>query len=75
VELDGVTFQLDEAGTARFAGEGTTGLDASGSVRYRDYTGPDGARLSLEDFGTGTWCASRGEVLARAEVRVFPAAG
>lgn len=75
VELDGQRYELDEAGSAQFAAEGTTGLDQGGTVRYRDYTGPGGKRLSLEDFGTGSWSVSRGEVLSRYEVRVYPAAG
>lgn len=73
VELDGVRYRLEESGSARFTAEGTTGLNPSGTVSYRDYRGDGLARLSLEDFGTGSWWVSKGELLSRYEVRVYPA--
>lgn len=82
VELDGRTYRRSESGIARFTAEGTTGLDPSGTLRYHDYAADDGSRLSLEAYGSadevagdgdGKWEVSRGEVLSRYEVRVFPA--
>lgn len=75
VELDGRTFVRDETGEARFRAEGTTGLNPEGSVRYEDYASKDDVRLALEDFGAGKWEVSRGEVLSRHEVMIYPAAG
>ena len=78
IELDGRTYRRSESGTARFTAEGTTGLDASGTLRYQDYAADDGSRLSLEAYGSAAegdekWEVSRGEVLSRYEVRIFPA--
>ncbi|WP_034268449.1 DUF4178 domain-containing protein [Haloechinothrix halophila] len=72
IELAGTIYRLTDSGTARFTGQGTTGLNPSGTVKYRDYEGDGKARLALEDFGTGTWTVSVGEVLSRYEVRVYP---
>ena len=70
VDVDGRRFTSDESGSARFASAGTTGLAASGTMRYHDYeAGPD--RLSFEDYGGGWECA-RGEVLSRSEYRIYP---
>lgn len=74
LDFDGRHYRDDESGTARFQGEGTTGLDPQGTVRYHDYEAGDGALLSFEDFGpSGTWEAARGETLVRAELRIYPA--
>lgn len=72
VEVDGHRYTSDEAGSAQFTSQGTTGLAPNGSMRYHDYSaGSD--RLSFEDFGGGWECA-RGQVLSRAEYRIYPAA-
>jgi hypothetical protein len=70
VEVDGRRYSSDEAGSARFTSAGTTGL-TTGNMSYHDYAAGD-ARLSFEDFGSGWECA-RGQVLGRAEFRIFPA--
>ncbi|GAC70104.1 DUF4178 domain-containing protein [Gordonia soli] len=70
IDLDGRRYTSDESGGASFTSAGTTGLAASGSVRYHDYSAGDD-RLSFEDFGSG-WEAARGEVLSRAEYRIYP---
>ncbi|PYE12986.1 uncharacterized protein DUF4178 [Williamsia limnetica] len=70
IDVDGRRYTSDEAGSARFSSQGTTGL-ATGNMSYHDYTAGDD-RLSFEDFGSGWECA-RGRVLARAEYRIFPA--
>ncbi|MDR7280159.1 DUF4178 domain-containing protein [Catenuloplanes atrovinosus] len=75
VELDGRRYTSDESGLARFTSTGTTGLDATGTVRYHDYEAKDGALLSFESYGdSGTWEAARGEQLVRAEFRIYPQA-
>lgn len=74
VDVEGRTYRRTETGTASFTAEGTTGLDSSGTLRYQDYAADDGWRLSLEAYGDGgKWEVSRGEVLSRYEVRIFPA--
>ncbi|NNG97129.1 DUF4178 domain-containing protein [Gordonia araii] len=70
LELDGHRFSYDEDGSATFTSAGTTGVATSGSMRYHDYEAGS-IRLSFEDFGSG-WEASRGEVLARSEYRIYP---
>lgn len=76
IELEGRTYRRTETGTARFTAEGTTGLDPTGTLRYQDYVADDDSRLSMEAYGSGEkWEVSRGEVLSRYEVRIFPAAG
>ncbi|AXB43495.1 DUF4178 domain-containing protein [Amycolatopsis albispora] len=76
IELDGRTYRHQESGTATFTAEGTTGLDSGGTVHYQDYAAGDDARLSLESYGqSGKWEVSRGEVLSRYEVRIYPPAG
>lgn len=75
VELEGRSYRHEESGTARYRAEGTTGLDPEGTVRYQDYTAGEDARLSFESYGTGDkWEVSRGEVLSRYEVRIYPPA-
>ncbi|OUC80711.1 DUF4178 domain-containing protein [Gordonia lacunae] len=70
VELDGRRYQSEEAGSARFTSAGTTGVATSGRMAYHDYqAGAD--RLSFEDYGSGWECA-RGELLARADYRIYP---
>lgn len=47
----GVTYQLDESGTAQMTRVGAT-LNRQGEFcRYYDYRGPSGERLSIEDWG------------------------
>ncbi len=73
-ELGGVTYRLEEHGTATFTSEGTTGTGATGQVEYYDYAAGD-RRLSFERFGTTSWEVSTGRVLALREVQVFPTTG
>ncbi|WP_228717497.1 DUF4178 domain-containing protein [Allosaccharopolyspora coralli] len=72
IEHDGRTFRSDESGSAEFRSEATTGLDDSGTVRYHDYEGPDGALLSFEAYGDAGWEAALGETLSRYDVTIYP---
>lgn len=75
VDFDGRRYTLDETGQARYTATGATGLHPTGTVRYADYTAPDGALLSFESYGdSGRWEVSRGERLHRAEVMIYPQA-
>lgn len=70
VEVDGRRYHSEEAGSARFTSAGTTGVATSGRMAYHDYQAGDD-RLSFEDYGSGWECA-RGELLTRADYRIFP---
>lgn len=74
LEVNGTRYRSEEDGSATFQAEGTTGLNDTGTVRYHDYTGPDGALLSFDDYGgSGHWEVSTGQVVPRHELRVLPA--
>lgn len=75
IDLDGKRYTSNESGHALFTGVGTTGLDASGAMRYHDYRGPGTLRLSFEAYGNAAWEVARGDVLHRAEVMIYPQAG
>ena len=70
VELEGRRYQSEEAGSARFTSAGTTGVATSGRMAYHDYQAGDD-RLSFEDYGSG-WDCARGELLSRADYRIYP---
>jgi hypothetical protein len=72
IDFDGRRYTRDESGRAGYTATGTTGLNPTGTVRYQDYTAPDGALLSFESYGEGArWEAGRGERLHRAEVQIY----
>ncbi len=73
MEVDGVTYRLDERGTAHYRSEGTTSLAEQGSVEYVDYTGDGGRALSFERFDGGKWEAGVGEAVVLSALRVYPA--
>ncbi|MEV1288366.1 DUF4178 domain-containing protein [Micromonospora sp. NPDC049679] len=73
VDFDGRRYNSDESGRARYTSTGTTGLNPTGTVRYHDYTSPDGALLSFESYGKDArWEVGRGDPLHRAEVLIYP---
>jgi Domain of unknown function (DUF4178) len=76
VDFDGRRYRLDEAGKARFSATGTTGLNPTGTMRYRDYEAADGALLSFEAYGDqhDDWEVARGEKLHRSEYTIYPQA-
>lgn len=69
---DGVTYALDEHGTARFRAVGTTGTGPSGRLEYYDYTSDD-RRLAFERYGTGSWEVSTGQVVPAYALDIYPA--
>lgn len=71
ISLDGRAYTSDERGKARFESEGTTGLAATGTVRYHDYEAGDGTLLSFEDFSDGKWECARGELLRHSEYQIY----
>lgn len=72
VHFDGRRYVLDEAGRATYTASGTTGLDPTGTMRYRDYVATDGALLSFEAYGDSPrWEVARGERLHRSELTIY----
>ena len=75
VDFDGRRYNSDESGRAAYTSTGTTGLGASGTMRYHDYEAHDGALLSFERYGDSeTWEVGRGDKLGRYDVQIFPQA-
>ncbi|HEX5542468.1 MAG TPA: DUF4178 domain-containing protein [Micromonospora sp.] len=73
IDFDGQRYTSEESGRARYTATGTTGLHPTGTLRYHDYTAPDGALLSFEAYGdSGIWEVGRGERLHRAEILIYP---
>lgn len=69
---EGVSYRSDEQGTARYISEATTGLAPTGSVRYHDYAGPEGQKLSFEAFGDGArWELAKGLTLDRNQITIY----
>ncbi|HEU4423244.1 MAG TPA: DUF4178 domain-containing protein [Pilimelia sp.] len=76
LDFDGRRYTRDDSGHARFTGIGTTGVNPAGTMRYHDYTAPDGALLCFERYGGNErWEVGRGERLHRAELHIYPQAG
>ncbi|MDQ3154314.1 MAG: DUF4178 domain-containing protein [Actinomycetota bacterium] len=73
MEVDGVSYRLDERGTARYRSEGTTSVAEQGTVEYVDYTGDGDRSLSFERFDGGPWEAGTGEAVVLSALRVYPA--
>ena len=70
---DGVTYALDERGTARFTAEGSTGTAASGTVEFVDYEAGQ-RRLSFERYGAdGSWEVGLGTVVSEHALDIYPA--
>lgn len=69
---EGVSFKSDEKGKARYVSEATTGLAPAGTLRYHDYAGPDGQKLSFEAFGDDAkWEVAKGLTLDRGQVTIY----
>lgn len=68
---EGVSYDLEENGTAKYAGSGTTGLK-TGNVEYYDYEGTSGQRLSFERYDGGTWEAGTGEIVRPGVYKIYP---
>ena len=72
VTYQGKVFEHNEHGRAQYTAEGTTGLPASGTMRYVDFVEREGHRhLTLEEFGEGTWRASIGQNIEPSFLTVF----
>ncbi|MCH7231943.1 DUF4178 domain-containing protein [Glycomyces sp. L485] len=72
LSFEGVSYRSDEKGKARYTSEATTGLAPTGTVRYHDYDGPDGQKLSFEAFGDGAkWELAKGLTLDRNQITIY----
>ncbi|WP_089154958.1 DUF4178 domain-containing protein [Micromonospora sp. NBS 11-29] len=72
LDVAGRQYRWDESGQARYTATEGTGLDPHGTMRYYDYQGSGGARLSFEAYGEAGWEVNLGEELRRAEVMIYP---
>ncbi|MFD3684672.1 DUF4178 domain-containing protein [Nocardiopsis sp. NPDC058631] len=72
IELEGVTYRLQEKGSGSYRSEGTTGLKAQGGLDYADYESSDGRLLSFERFDHGGWEASTGTKVAAGTFTIYP---
>jgi hypothetical protein len=73
--FEGVPYTTDESGTARYTSVGTTGLAPTGTMRYHDYRGSDGSRLSFESYGdSARFEVARGTVLHQTDLQIYPQA-
>lgn len=69
---EGVSFKSDEKGKAKYVSEATTGLAPTGTLRYHDYAGPDGQKLSFEAYGDDAkWEVAKGLTLDRNQVTIY----
>jgi hypothetical protein len=76
VEVDGVSYTLDERGKANFTSEGVTGMAPGGRLEYADYEGEGGKRLSFErGEGEESWEVSVGVVVNEAMIDIYPSSG
>ena len=73
IEHAGVSYELDERGTANFTSEGTTGAPGGGRAEYADYTSGD-RRLSFERYSAdGEWEVSVGQKISEHVLDIYPA--
>jgi hypothetical protein len=72
IELRGRRYTWTETGQARYTATGETGLPPAGTVRYHDYQGGGGARLSFEAYGEEGWRVARGDLLDPADLTIRP---
>lgn len=72
---DGVSYELDERGHARFTASGSTGTAPSGRVEFADYEAGD-RRLSFERFGDDAgWELGVGRVISEHMLDIYPSRG
>lgn len=75
VEVDGVSYELDERGKANFTSEGVTGMAPGGRLEYADYEA-GGKRLAFErGEGEDSWEVSVGETIDEALLDIYPSRG
>lgn len=73
IEVDGVSYALDERGRANFTSEGVTGMAPGGRLEYADYEAGD-ERLAFErGEGEETWEVSIGRRIGEAMIDIYPA--
>ncbi|WUR60146.1 DUF4178 domain-containing protein [Micromonospora chokoriensis] len=72
IALGGRRYTWTETGQARYTATGETGLPSAGTVRYHDYQGGGGGRLSFEAYGEESWRVARGDLLDPADLTIRP---
>jgi hypothetical protein len=69
---EGVTYELDERGHARFTASGSTGTGASGRMEFVDYEAGE-RRLSFERFAADAgWEIGVGRVISEHVLDIYP---
>ena len=72
LEHDGVTYEREEQGHARFRVEQTGGgAGEQGQMEYADYSAGE-RLLAFERYGTGSWEVSTGQVVSEHALDVYP---
>lgn len=75
IEHDGVGYERDERGRARFTAEGSTGTGPSGRAEYADYQAGE-KRLSFERYGEdGAWEVGLGQLISEHALDIYPGRG
>jgi hypothetical protein len=75
VTFEGVEYEVEERGKARYTGQGTTGTPPSGNMEYADFRGPEKV-LGFERYTReGSWELSVGTHLEEEMVDVYPGGG
>ncbi|HIY42659.1 MAG TPA: DUF4178 domain-containing protein [Candidatus Nocardiopsis merdipullorum] len=72
IDLEGVTYRLEEKGSGSYHSEGTTGLRSEGGMDYADYESADGRLLAFERFDHGHWEASTGTKITPGTFTIYP---
>jgi hypothetical protein len=72
LDHDGVTYEREEQGRARFHVEETGGTTAEqGTMEFADYSAGE-QLLAFERYGTGSWEVSTGRVVSEHALDVYP---
>jgi len=74
IEIDGVSYEFDERGTADYTLEEGAGPGGSGRAEYADYLAGD-RRLAFERFDGSGWEISVGTVVSEHAFDVYPGSG
>ena len=72
IDLEGVTYKLEEKGSGSYRSEGTTGLKSEGGLDYADYESEDGRLLAFERFDHGSWEVSTGTKVTPGTFTIYP---
>lgn len=75
VVVSGVTYGLEEEGTANYSTVASGGQPTYGTVDYFQYEAPGGEMLAMQRYDQGNWEASVGEKVRSSDFEIFPSGG